>query len=115
MLRSRMSVCVLLFGLTAAAVAGCKKDAPDGKAKMGGPMPVAVAKAVEWPVQSYREYNGYLEAVEMVMVKARVKGVLEKIHFTEGEEVEKGTPLYTIDPREYKAAVAKASAEVAKC
>src|SRR5207248_1237203 len=54
------------------------------------------------------------EAVETVQVKARVKGVLEKIHFTEGDEVQEGDPLYSIDPREYKAAVAKAKADVAK-
>jgi RND family efflux transporter MFP subunit len=108
-------VCLALFATTAAGVAGCKKDTPDAKGKAGGPPPpVAVAKPIEWKVQSYREYNGYLEAVEMVQVKARVKGVLEKIHFTEGEEVKEGAPLYTIDPREYKAAVAKAEADVTK-
>src|SRR5207249_8746200 len=104
----------VLFALTAAAVAGCKKENPDAKAKTGGPAAVAVAKPVEWPVQSYREYNGYLDAVEMVQVKARVKGTLEKIHFTEGDEVREGAALYTIDQREYKAAGAKGTADVAQ-
>jgi RND family efflux transporter MFP subunit len=114
MLRSRTAVCLALFALAAAAVAGCNKDSPDAKGKSMPPPQVAVAKPVEWLVQSYREYNGFLEAVEMVQVKARVKGILEQIHFTEGEEVKEGAPLYTIDPREYKAAVAKGVADVAK-
>lgn len=114
MLRTRTPSCIGLFVLAAAAVAGCKKDNPDAKAKAMPPPQVGVARPVEWPVQSYREYNGYLEAVETVQVKARVKGVLEKIHFTEGDEVKEGDPLYSIDPREYKAAVAKAQADVAK-
>ena len=111
----RTVVCLALFAATAAALAGCKKDSPDGKGKAAPPpAAVAVARPVEWRVQSYREYNGYLEAVEMVQVKARVKGVLEKIHFTEGDEVKEGSPLYTIDPREYKAAVARTEADVTK-
>jgi RND family efflux transporter MFP subunit len=114
MLRSRTLFSLVLFALTAVAVAGCKKDNPDAKGKAPPPPQVTVARPVEWQVQSYREYNGYLEAVEFVQVKARVKGVLEKIHFTEGDEVKECAPLYTIDPREYKAAVAKGVADVAK-
>jgi len=112
--RSRTPLCAALFVLAAAALAGCKKENPDGKAKAMPPPAVAVARPVEWPVQSYREYNGYLEAVETVQVKARVKGILEEVKFTEGDEVKEGDPLYAIDPREYKAAVAKGVADVAK-
>ena len=32
----------------------------------------------------------------------------------EGDEVAKGDPLYTIDPREYEAGVAKGKADIAK-
>ena len=65
-------------------------------------------------VQSYYEYNGYLEAIESVQVSARVEGVLTGILFEEGDEIEKGKPLYTIDNREYLAGVAKSEADIAK-
>ena len=73
-----------------------------------------MAKPVWREVQNFREYTGYLEAVETVNVRTRVRGFLQKIHFKEGVEVNKGDPLYDIDPREFEAAVARATADVSK-
>jgi membrane fusion protein, multidrug efflux system len=100
------------FGSALLGLAGCQRTKPTPPAMP--PAKVTVAKPATVPVQSYYEYNGYLEAVETVQVKARVKGILQRIEFTEGEEVDAGDPLYAIDPREYKAAVARADADVAK-
>ena len=82
---------------------------------------VTVARPATAEVQSYYEYNGYLEAVETVEIRARVKGFLTEVALTrpdskikEGDEVKAGTQLYTIDPREYLAAVAKAEADIQK-
>jgi membrane fusion protein, multidrug efflux system len=76
------------------------------------PPAVTVSRPVVQPVQGYFEYNGYLDAIETVQIRARVKGYLEKVHFVDGVDVTKRTPLYTIDPREYKAMVAKAEADI---
>src|SRR5688572_2007918 len=82
---------------------------------MAPPPPTAtVARPVPYPVQAYYEYNGHLAAVETVEVRARVKGILQEVHFVEGDEVEAGAPLYTIDPREYRTAVARATADQAR-
>ncbi len=82
---------------------------------------VTVARPATADVQSYYEYNGYLDAVETVEIRARVKGFLTKVSLTEeggeireGDEVKAGAKLYTIDPREYQAAVAKADADILK-
>jgi len=75
---------------------------------------VTVARPVSYPVQSYYEYNGYLESVHTVQVKAEVKGILTKVHFTEGDDIGVGEMLYTIDPREYEAAVSRAQAQIEK-
>ncbi len=91
---------------------GCKGQ--KGAARAPPPPKVTVARPVVYPVQSYYEYNGHMEAVESVEIRARVKGILEEIHFVEGDEVEVGKPLYSIDPREYRAAVARATADQAK-
>jgi RND family efflux transporter MFP subunit len=93
---------------------GCGKGVP--LPNQGAPPPprVTVAKPVAYPVQKYFEYNGYLEAVATNEIRARVKGFLDEVHFKEGVEVEKGAPLYTIDPRQYAAAVAKSKADIAK-
>lgn len=112
--RTGRGVRALAFGSLAAAVSlvglGCSGPKPEMKAPP--PPAVVVSRPVKQPVQSYYEYNGYLDAVEKVDVRARVKGYLEKVHFTEGVEIKKGSDLYTIDPREYQAAEAKALADI---
>lgn len=78
------------------------------------PPAVTVIQPVEADVQTYHEYNGMLDAVQSVMIQARVEGFLEKVLFKEGEEVKVDAPLYLIDPREYASAVAKARSDIAK-
>ncbi|HKA05944.1 MAG TPA: efflux RND transporter periplasmic adaptor subunit [Gemmataceae bacterium] len=94
------------------ALAGCQQ------AKQTPPPPppadVTVAKPVWREVQNFREYTGYLEAVETANVRARVRGYLQKVHFKEGAEVNKDDPLYEIDPREFEAAVARSTADLSK-
>jgi multidrug efflux system membrane fusion protein len=50
--------------------------------------------------------------MEEVGIRARVRGVLEKIHFEEGAEVEVGTLLYDINPTEYQNTVDEQRAEI---
>ena len=78
------------------------------------PPGVIVTRPVSAPVRNYFEYNGYLDTTETVEVRARVKGLLTGIHYTEGTEVAKGDPLYDIDQREYITAEKKALAELGK-
>jgi RND family efflux transporter MFP subunit len=120
----RRRTAALLGLLTALAIAGC------GKGKGPPPAPptpkVTVARPVEFPVSDFYEYNGYLESPEVVEVRARVKGFLNRVHFTEGAEVAgetrgpwglplyPGELLYEIDKREYVTAEKKAAAEVEK-
>jgi RND family efflux transporter MFP subunit len=101
-----------LFGALALGLAGCKVGAPPPAEPP--PAKVTVARPVMTPVQDFNEYNGHLEAVEMVEVKARVKGLLQEVYFKEGEEIAAGAKLYLIDPREYKTAVARSKADIAK-
>ncbi|MBN46043.1 MULTISPECIES: efflux RND transporter periplasmic adaptor subunit [unclassified Methylophaga] len=62
----------------------------------------------------WKEFTGRFEAVEMVELRARVTGYLDKVHFQDGQMVEKGDLLFEIDPRPYEAAVARAEAELAR-
>lgn len=108
----RPAFCGLAFAVGVSLV-GCRGGQPQEKAAMPPPA-VTVARGVTVPVQAYFEYNGYLDAVEAVQVKARVKGQLKSVLFTEGSEVPSGKLLYEIDPAEYVVAVAKAKADKAK-
>ncbi|MBX9681956.1 MAG: efflux RND transporter periplasmic adaptor subunit [Gemmataceae bacterium] len=94
------------------AFAGCRQPQKDAKGPGGMPAPpVTVIRPIIYPVQSYYEYAGNLEPVETVQIVARVKGFLNDIRFTEGEEVKKGQLLFKIDPRELQAAFQKAEAD----
>jgi multidrug efflux system membrane fusion protein len=92
--------------------AGCQP----AKAPPAAPLPpaVTVARPGSTLVQNYNEYNGYLDAVEMVEIRARVKGYLDEVLFKEGDEIKAGDKLYTIDPREYASAVAKSKSDIAR-
>lgn len=67
-----------------------------------------------YPVQAYFEYNGNLEAVEIVQIIARVRGFLNEVLFKEGDEVQKDALLFKIDQREYLAGVKRAEADKLK-
>lgn len=65
-------------------------------------------------VNIYGEYVGRIRAQQFVEVHARVEGYLEKMMFKEGSHIEKGQTLFLIDPRLYRAHVAKAKAQLSK-
>lgn len=101
--------------LLAVALAACSKDAQQqSQKKQMPPAPVKVAAAARKDVPLRLEVVGSVEAYATVSITAQVNGQIEKIHFKEGEHVEKGAKLVTIDPRPFKAAVAQAEAALAR-
>lgn len=103
---------VLLVGVLL-VLAGCQDEKQPTHGPSAPPPPkVLVSHPIERPLAETREYTGHLEAVETVSIRARVRGVLQKIHFEEGAEVEQASLLYEIDPSEYQAAVDEQKAEI---
>jgi membrane fusion protein, multidrug efflux system len=83
----------------------------------GGPppaMPVSVSEPIAKRVIQWDEYSGRFEAVANVEVRARVSGFIDKLHFKDGQWVNAGDPLFTIDKRPYEIAVESAAADVAR-
>jgi multidrug efflux system membrane fusion protein len=78
------------------------------------PVPaVSAAEVVVKDLTRWEEFTGRVEAVETVDVRARVDGYIDKVSYREGEEVKKGEVLFVIDQRPYRAALARAEAELA--
>ncbi|MFO1070065.1 MAG: efflux RND transporter periplasmic adaptor subunit [Geminicoccaceae bacterium] len=102
-------VLVLAGGLLAAAC----DEAPTAAAPPPPPE-VTVATPLVKQVQEWDEYTGRFEAVELVDLRARVSGYLDSIHFKDGEMVQKGQLMFTIDPRPYQIAIEQAQGAVAK-
>jgi multidrug efflux system membrane fusion protein len=57
---------------------------------------------------------GSAEPIATVQIRGQVTGQLSKIHFTEGQEVQKGAPLFTLDARPFEAALQQAQAVLAR-
>jgi membrane fusion protein, multidrug efflux system len=77
-------------------------------------MPVTVSAPVAKRVTQWDEFSGRFEAVASVEVRARVSGFIDKLHFRDGQLVNVGDLLFTIDKRPFEIAVQSAEAEVAR-
>jgi membrane fusion protein, multidrug efflux system len=112
----RLKLLVLPF---AAVIAACSpsngSEKGGGHGPMGGMPPpevtVAVAEKQSLPVSW--EYTGQTAGSREVEVRARVTGILMSRNFTEGAAVKKGQSLFTIDPKPFEAALARAVADLA--
>lgn len=78
------------------------------------PVPVVtVATPLQREITEWDEYIGRFEASRSVELRPRVSGQVTAVHFQDGQYVRRGQPLFTIDPRPYRAALAEAQAGVA--
>lgn len=78
------------------------------------PPPVlTVAAPLAREITEWDDYIGRFEASKSVEVRPRVSGAITAIHFRDGQIVRQGQPLFTIDPRPYRAALAEARASAA--
>jgi RND family efflux transporter MFP subunit len=77
------------------------------------PPVVTVSTPLQREITEWDEYIGRFEASRSVELRPRVSGQITRVHFTDGQFVRQGQPLFTIDPRPYQAALAEAQAGVA--
>ncbi len=99
------------IAFAAALTAGCKEPAPPPNPP---PPDVQVVNVIKRDVPVYMEGIGVTRGDAEVEIRARVEGVLEAVHFTEGTQVKKGDLLYTIDPRQFIAVVQQAKGKLAQ-
>lgn len=97
----------------------CGGGAQEKGAGKGGPGganrgPTTVGYVVVQPVDAaiVTELAARTSAYESSDVRPQVNGVIRRRFFTEGAFVKRGQPLYEIDPRLYRAAVAEAQANL---
>src|ERR671917_562682 len=95
------------------SLAGCG-DSQQQAAPPPAPPTVTVAQPVKRSVVDYDEYVGRFLAVDMVEVRARVSGYLEKVHFRDGQLVKQGELLFTIDRRPFQNMLDQARANLAQ-
>jgi membrane fusion protein (multidrug efflux system) len=104
MILRRLPVLLAAFVLLGAAVAEAQMPS--------GPPAVGVVRAAKQAVTETSEFIGRVQAVDRVVLTARVSAFLEQRLFTEGTEVREGDLLYKLERAPFEAAVAQQEAAV---
>ncbi|MHB2166452.1 efflux RND transporter periplasmic adaptor subunit [Alsobacter sp. R-9] len=98
------------------AAAAPSVPAPAAAPPAAQPAPALPQIPVAYPkVQRFEEHielTGTSAAVNSVKLVARVPGFLEDVHFADGQTVDQGALLFTIEQAQYKAQLAQAEAQV---
>ncbi len=104
----------LLFGGAALLLAGgalwALQGGQDHPPAAPPPPHVTVSTPLEAVSAPQRSFLGQFSAVDQVELRAQVGGTLTEIHFTDGQIVHQGDPLFLIDPRPYQIKLAQAVA-----
>jgi RND family efflux transporter MFP subunit len=108
----RPAVIIAALLLLSAGLSACSEQKSAAQTAPPPPPLVTVAKPTRKVVTDYDEYVGRFVAVDFVEVRARVSGYLDKIHFTDGQMVKVGDPLFTIDRRPFEAALDQSKASI---
>jgi membrane fusion protein, multidrug efflux system len=110
--RNRLQPGMMAGILAAVLLAGCMTKTAQTAPNFT--VPVTVAKAVQKTVPIELTAIGSADAYSNVSIKAQVNAVLEEVHIKEGQFVQKGDLLFTLDARPFEAALAQAQANLAR-
>ncbi len=95
-----------------AALSACQKSSSDAAPPGMPPPQVTVATVQPQDIPVTFQYVAQISGVREVEVRPRVSGILQKWNFTEGARVAQGQSLFTIDSAPFRAALAKAEADL---
>jgi len=98
--------------LLVALLAGCGEK-PQAQTAASPPPAVGVRVAEMKGVARSYSFVGRIKAIDVVQLRARVEGFLEKVLFTEGQDVKTGDMLFQIEKTQYQAALDQAKANLA--
>jgi membrane fusion protein (multidrug efflux system) len=102
-----------LLGCALALVAGCG-DAGGGPGDQGPPEPVVELVTVQPQLlRNLVAIPGQLASEFTAKVRPEIEGILDAIHFAEGDHVEKGQLLFTLRDEQQRAELAQAEASLA--
>jgi multidrug efflux system membrane fusion protein len=111
--RRLLALPALAAGLLSACSAGGQAQQP-ARATGAGAVPVTVSHVVlkEMPVEI--DVIGTAEAYSSVAVRAQITGELTSVNFQQGDDVQAGQVLFTLDQRPLEAALHQAEANLAR-
>jgi multidrug efflux system membrane fusion protein len=101
---------LLAFGV----LTGCAGQKNSAQANAPRIVPVTVAKAQQRDVPVSVSAIGTVTPLQTVQIKSMVTAQIMKVHFKEGQNVQKGDLLFTLDDRSFRADLLKAEGALAK-
>ncbi len=109
----RIPILCGLAGLAALiSMSGCAADGQKQDPARASAVPVVVVEVQPADVPIYADFAAQTYARDMVEVRGRVEGYIERWLFRPGAEVEAGQVLYVLDLRPYEASVQQARANL---
>ncbi|MFM8526448.1 MAG: efflux RND transporter periplasmic adaptor subunit [Cyanobacteriota bacterium] len=109
----RRNLGLLLGGVIAIALfRGCWSTGDEKRARP--PVAVAVSDARLGDLPVTYPVTGEVTALASAAIQPQVGGVLQQVHFREGQEVQAGAPLLSLDPAPFLAALGQARAATEK-
>jgi multidrug efflux system membrane fusion protein len=103
-------VYLLFMAILLAGVALFRELAPPFRGQAAPVVTVVIAAEAKAPI--LLKSTGHVTTPANANVTSGVNGVLEKVYFQEGDEVEKGRLMFSIDPRLYQSALNLAMASL---
>lgn len=100
--------------VTAAWVWRNQSGATDAKNKTAEPTPVITAAITQNDVPVTLTANGTVSAQQTVAVRPQLSAMVSAVHIKEGQFVQKGEPLFTLDARTEDANVRRTEGQLAK-
>ena len=122
-MKTSIRLVTVILALSLPLTSCSSTSAPSGQASTGargggrgagGPVPVLTARVEQKAMPVTLPAVGAVEAIASVQIRAQVTGQLSTIHFTEGQEVQKGQSLFSLDSRPFQAALKQAEAVLAR-
>jgi multidrug efflux system membrane fusion protein len=103
---------IVVCAVSLLVLASCRPAAKTDAKKSAAPVRVAAATRQSVPLE-LRTF-GTVQALQSVEIRAQVGGPITKLHFREGQEVQAGDLLVSIDARPMEAALKLAEANLAR-
>ncbi len=104
-------LCTASLALAFAGLAGCSRNANVATVALP-PVPVQVATALQQDVPRVIESIGNVQSLRNVAIKSQVDGIIAQIHFREGDDVQAGDQLVTLDRRPFENSLRIARADL---
>jgi multidrug efflux system membrane fusion protein len=115
-MKMRINLLALSLAALLAALALSACSSSNTKAAQKGPptVPVTVTQVAQKDVPLQISSIGNVEAYSTVQIKSQVNAQVLQVHFAEGQDVQKGQLLFTLDAAPFEADLHRAEATLAK-